>query len=173
MLNRGLMKVQTVSEGIFDSSKTAVEWLPTLKGIPLFGDKRGFATPKDSGEKTALARLLIAIFASLPGSQIVLYVSEWGIWPSSENMELFDSYRLAKGETRKLEEAPVHSFESADDPALMGTLCLALYFIWGVEIFDSERKCSVSLSHDEWVEIRTSDPSALEVCNHAASNGAL
>ena len=165
------MKVQTVSEGKYGGSKTIFEWLTTLKKLPQFG--HGFSVPKDAGKKTALARLLVAIFEPLQNSEVVLYVSEWGVWPSSENMELFDSYRLAKRETRKLEEAPVHSFESADDPALMGTLCLALYFIWGVEIFDSERKCSVSLSHDERFEIRTSDPSALEVCNHAASNGAL
>jgi hypothetical protein len=173
MLSGGSMKVQTISEGIFDGSKTALEWLPTLESIPLFGDKRGFATPKDSGEKTALARLITALFASLPSSQVVLYVSEWGVWPSSENMELFDSYRLAKGESRKLEEASVHSFESADDPALMGIFCLALYFVWGVEIFDGEGKCSVRSSHDEWFEIRTSDPSALEICNQAVSNGVL
>jgi hypothetical protein len=167
------LRVEGVSEGTFGGSKTVFEQLTELKSIPLFHPARSFATPKDSGEKTALARLLVAIFASLNSSELVLYISEWGIWESSENMEIFDSYRLAKGETRQLQEAPIHRFTSANDPALMGILCLALYFIWGVEIFDNEGKCLFTVSHDEWFEIRTSDPSALEICDLAVSTGRL
>ena len=88
-------------------------------------------------------------------------------------MEIFDSYRLAKGEARMVEEAPIHRFTSPDGPALLGILCLALYFCWGVEVFDSEGKCLFTLSHDEWFEIRTSDSSALEICDLAVSTGRL
>src|SRR4051794_34007824 len=102
------MRVESVSDGTFDGSRTIFEQLTELKSIPLFHGARGFTTPKDSGEKTALARLLVEIFASLKSSELVLYISEWGIWESSENMEIFDSYRSAKGETRQIQEAPIH-----------------------------------------------------------------
>jgi hypothetical protein len=167
------MRAESVSKARFGESKTIVEQLTELKSIPLSYNECEFSTPKDSGEKVALARLLVEVFASLKSTEIILYISEWGIWPSSENMEIFDSYRLAKGETRKLEEAPIHRFTSADDPTLLGLLCLALYFIWGVELFDREGKCLFSLSHDEWFEIRTTDPSVLEICDLAISSRRL
>ena len=71
------MKVLTISEGKFGRSKTIFEWLTTLKELPRFG--HGFSIPKDAGEKTALARLIVAIFESLQNSEVVVYVSEWGI----------------------------------------------------------------------------------------------
>jgi hypothetical protein len=169
-LRERAMRAESVSEARFGDSKTIVERLAELKSIPLSYSECEFSTPKDSGEKVALARLLVKIFASLKSTEIILYISEWGIWPSSENMEIFDSYRLAKGETRTLEEAPIHRFASANDPTLLGLLCLALYFIWGVELFNSEGKCLFSLNHDEWFEIRTSNPSALEICNLAINS---
>jgi len=165
------MKVQPVAGATFGGSSTIHEWLMKTRALPQYG--RGFAIPKDSGAKTALARLLTAIFASLQNLEVILFISEWGVWPSSENMELFDSYRLAKGEHRELQEAPIHRFTSATDPALTGILCLALYFVWDVELFDLEGKCSVSLSHDEWLEIRTTDPSILEICDLAVQTRRL
>jgi len=47
----------------------------------------------------------------------LLWVTEWGIWPSSENWHLYYKLRQSYGDTRLLEEAPGHLFlnyETAD-----------------------------------------------------------
>ena len=138
-------------------------------GLAQYGG--GFTIPPDSGKKTALARVVAAIFASL--SAPTLYIPEWGVWPSSQNLDLFDSYRQAKGETRSLDEAPVHCFSSASEEAFLGILCLALYFVWDAEVFDRDDKCLISISHDEWLEIRTADPKVRNVCDQAVAQNRL
>lgn len=130
-----------------------------------------FAILPDSGMKTSLARFVGVLFESL--QQPTIYISEWGIWPSSENLDLFDSYRKAKGEIRSLGETPVHQFGSASEDAFVGIASFALYFVWDAEIFDLEGKCLVSVSHDEWVSIRTNDPQVRVVCDLAVKQGVL
>ncbi len=53
--------------------------------------KKSYLLPKDSGAKTALARLLTNwVFAQKP---IVLVLKETDVWPSSKNEFLFIKYR--------------------------------------------------------------------------------
>lgn len=147
-----------------DSFKDIAGRVVELKsGLETFGG--GFAIPPDSGLKTALARLISALFASL--AEPVIYISEWGVWESSQNLDIFDSYRKAKGETMSLSEKPVHCFKSASEESFIGILCLVLYFVWDAEVFDREGKCLVSVSHDEWFEIRTNDQEVRRICNQA------
>jgi hypothetical protein len=133
----------------------------------------GFSIPPDSGMKTSLARLIAALFASLDGAEAIIYISEWGVWPSSENLEIFDSYRQSKGEKRGLEQAPVHRFDSASEDSFVGILCFVLYFFWDAEIFDLEGKCLVSISHDERFDIRSNDPAVRQFCAEAMECGQL
>ena len=151
-----------------DSSKNVAGWVVDLKNrLEPFGG--GFAIPPDSGLKTALARLVSALFASL--TEPVIYISEWGVWESSQNIDIFDSYRKAKGEAMSLSEKPVHCFISASEESFIGILCLVLYFVWDAEVFDREGKCIVSISHDEWFEIRTNNEAVRQICDQAAEEG--
>ena len=130
-----------------------------------------FAIPPDSGMKTSLARFISVLFESL--SEPTIHISEWGIWPSSENLDLFDSYRQAKREMRSLGETPVHRFSSSSEDAFVGILCFVLYFVWDAEVFDLEGKCLVTISHDEWISVRTNDPQIRQQCDQAAKEGLL
>ncbi len=93
--------------------------------------------------------------------------------PQAKNFDLFDSYRLAKGESRPLEDAPVHCFQGTDVDSFVSILSLASYFIWDAKIFDPSGKTLVSISHDEWLEIRTNDPAAMQSCVAASEFGML
>lgn len=114
-----------------------------------------YSIPSDSGRKTALSRLFAYLF--LRNSEVILYVSSWGVWGSSENLDLFYGYRRSYGEKRTLMEAPVHLFERSEEDAFISILCMVFYFIWDAWIFDIEGKVLVRISHDEWLEVRTDE----------------
>jgi hypothetical protein len=167
------MTIQSIEEVKFSGGSQSIgEWLEGIQSrLQQYGN--GFAIPKDSGEKTALARCLVSLFSKLADSEVGIYVTEWGVWPSSENHEIFDAYRLAKGAVRPLEDAPIHIFSCPADPSFLGILCLILYFFWDAEVFDINGRCNVSLSHDEWLEIRTDDREIRQVCDLAVETHRL
>lgn len=114
-----------------------------------------YSIPSDSGRKTALSKFLSHLL--LRGSAVVLYISGWGVWASSENLDLFYGYRRSFGETRSLAEAPVHVFEPADADAFVSILSMVFYFVWDAWVFDTSGQALVRISHDEWLEIFTGD----------------
>lgn len=111
-----------------------------------------YPLPKDSGKKVALARLIVNLL--LDHGPFYLWVTATGIWPSSEHLDLFDRYRLSFGEHRNVQDAPVHLLEEGDRAAGISLLCLALFFVWDVEIIALDRSIAISVSHDEWMEVR-------------------
>ena len=117
-----------------------------------------YSIPPDSGRKTALARLFAYLLLRNP--DVFIYVSGWGVWRSSENLDLFYGYRRSFGETRPLIEAPVHLFERSDEDAFISILCMAFYFVWDASVFDAAGNVLVQISHDEWLEVRTNDEAA-------------
>src|ERR1700755_7937 len=77
-----------------------------------------------------------------------MWITGWGVFPSSENMALFDAYRRSIGETRPLQAAPGHLVQEGDDEKLECLLDLSLYFFWDVSLFDGAT-LRIALSHDE------------------------
>jgi hypothetical protein len=124
--------------------------------LRLVGDT--YSIPPDSGRKTALSRLLAYLLLRSP--DVCIYVSGWGVWGSSENLDLFYGYRRSFGENRTLMEAPVHLFERSEEGTFVSILCMALYFVWDAWVFDTEGKVLVRISHDEWLEVRANDEDA-------------
>src|SRR5690348_3545097 len=121
-VQEGPMKVLSKTDA---SRLLNVDTLDTLVShladrLPLVGGV--YSIPRDSGAKTALSRLLAYLL--LRTSNVCVYVSGWGVWPSSENLELFYGYRRSKGETRHLMEAAAHIFEIGDHDELVSILCM-------------------------------------------------
>lgn len=114
-----------------------------------------YSIPRDSGAKTALSRVFAYLF--LRKSSVCIYVSGWGVWGSSENLDLFYGYRRSFGENRPLIEAPVHLFEPTEEDTFVSILCMVFYFVWDAWVFDIEGKALVRISHDEWLEVRADD----------------
>lgn len=57
-----------------------------------------YLLPSDTGKKTALGRTLIGLLHVK--SPALFWITATGIWPTSENMALFDGYRKSFGENR-------------------------------------------------------------------------
>src|SRR5215212_2733125 len=63
-----------------------------------------FAVPTDSGKKVALARFLYSLIDPIP--ELLLWLDDWSVWPSSQHMPLFTRFRQGFGESRPLIDAP-------------------------------------------------------------------
>jgi|ERR1700722_2766302 hypothetical protein len=118
-----------------------------------------YLVPSDTGKKTALGRALIAVLqVKSPG---LFWITATGIWPSSENMALFDGYRRSFGENRPIHAAPAHVFDGSDLVQLECLLDLALYFYWDSLLFEGPEGVAVKTSHDEYISVRAKDPDRL------------
>lgn len=133
--------------------------------------RSGFEIPSASGLKSALADVIQVMFASL--QEPVIYISDWELWSPNQDLDLFNSYRQAKGTLESLNEAPVHQFESAGEESFASIVFLILLYQWDAEVFDREGKCLITISHDEWLDIRTDDSQIRQLCDQAVSEGML
>jgi hypothetical protein len=151
------MRIATVAEG--------AEWLKA-RGLDSIVSRRdlevrlpresAFRVPQDAGRKTALARALTAQVTAEQG-ELMLWITGSGMWPSSENPELFYGYRASLGDRRSLAEAPCHILQDSDRGACECLLDLVLYFSWDGTVVDSRVNGAVVLSHDEILTVRTLD----------------
>jgi hypothetical protein len=106
----------------------------------------------DAGKKTALGCALAGLLqVKSPG---FFWITVTGIWPSSENMALFDGYRQSFGENRPLHAAPGHVFTGSDLKQLECLLDLTLYFCWDSLLFEGPGGVALRTSHDEYVSVR-------------------
>ena len=106
-----------------------------------------YAVPPDSGNKTVLAKVLASFFEN--DNEALLWIDEFGIWPSSENWTLFLGFRKSIGETRPLHEIPGHLFAKEDIETVAALLSLILYFSWGAVLIPKSTDYLIRISHDE------------------------
>lgn len=111
-----------------------------------------YRVPIDSGRKISLARVIANVL--LEHGPFLLWFTETGVWPSSEHIQLLDRYRMSFGEFRSVHEAPVHWFDASERDDAISVLSLGLFFVWNLEIVTADRSTAVTISHDEWIEIR-------------------
>lgn len=122
-----------------------------------------FHVPGDAGKKTAVARTL-AMPRDKVGAEALLWITDAGIWPSSENPELFRALRRAFGERSPLNETPCHQFDRADGVALECFLDLVLYFSWDATLYVPIHQVVTKLSHDEILDVfASSGPNLLAI----------
>lgn len=88
----------------------------------------------------------------------LLWITEYGIWPSEENRPFFDKIRSAFGEERPLQEAPGFYFDELELNMLSGFIRLAVSFGWGGYTLSPVAEGCVFFSHDEWFEVRSVKP---------------
>jgi hypothetical protein len=110
-----------------------------------------YLLPPDAGKKTALGRMLIGLLhVKSPG---LFWITATGIWPSSENMALFEGYRQSFGESRPLHAAPGHVFSGSDLMRLECLFDLTLYFSWDSLLFEEPGGLALRTSHDEYISV--------------------
>lgn len=125
----------------------------------LLRNRARYALLPDCGKKTYLARQILTLLRLEP--EAILWVTGWGVWPSSENPELFYKYRRSLGESRSLAEVPAHLCSHADIKDIECLLDICLFFLWDCWLIEHSKELAVFLSHDEFIQVYASDESRL------------
>lgn len=116
------------------------------------------ARPQQS-DRNILSRQMIALMdASRVGPEPVagfrgLFLTEYGIWPSSEDWYLYYTLRRFSGDYRQIQDAPCHIFLSHEGAELFSFLSLALRSGWGGILFGNADDVSIAFSHDDWLRV--------------------
>lgn len=81
----------------------------------------------------------------------LLWITEWSIWPSSENWHLYYKLRHSYGDLRLLPEAPGHLFLGHESEDLSSFLQIAMLNGWGGYILTQADHVNAFFSHDEYI----------------------
>ena len=109
-----------------------------------------FELPKESRSVTWLAQFIEG--ALRPRQDCLLWVTRWGVWPSSENWHLYYRLRQSYGDLRLLSEAPGHLFLEYETADLVSFISLGILCGWDFGLLPSFGYGAAFVSHDEWVE---------------------
>jgi hypothetical protein len=82
----------------------------------------------------------------------LLWVTEWGIWPSSENWHLYYKLRQAYGDQRLLHETRGHLFLEHEAEDLASFLQIAMLNGWGGYVLTQANYVNAFFSHDEYID---------------------
>jgi len=97
-----------------------------------------------------------------PYDQALLWIREWGIWPSAEDWPRFYTARGSRGERSSLEEKPGHVFEGSTDTSELALfLRMVLDQGWGAHLLAARQGRILRrlwISHDGWIELGTDEP---------------
>jgi hypothetical protein len=86
-----------------------------------------------------------------PRDRCLLWVTDWGVWRSSENLHLYYRLRQSYGDVRLLEEAPGHLFLSHESADLVSFFQVGLLCGWDMHLIPAEGYGRAFMSHDEFV----------------------
>jgi hypothetical protein len=96
--------------------------------------------------------------------QTLLWITEWSIWPSSENWHLYYKLRHSYRDLRLLNEAPGHLFLGHESEDLTSFLQIAMLNGWGGYILTQANYLNAFFSHDEYIKFYAQfDQNLLEV----------
>jgi hypothetical protein len=145
---------------MFFATKIECEnWVRQLGADLLNAETGVFRSEKSAAFRVSIAGhrnmsfVLAKAFVSWLGNfrECLFWVTEYGIWPSSEDWHLYYKLRSSYGDARKLGEAPGHLFLDYEKSALTTFLSQAIQFGWGAYVVPNPLWSQIFLSHDEWV----------------------
>jgi hypothetical protein len=89
----------------------------------------------------------------------LLWITEWGVWPTSENWHLYYKLRQTCGDLRLLHEAPGHLFLNHETEDLASFLQLCMLNGWGgYVVSQSGQHMDSFFSHDEYIDFFSGQP---------------
>jgi hypothetical protein len=92
---------------------------------------------------------------------VLLFVTEWGIWPSSENWHLYYKLRQSYSDNRLLQDAPGHLFLEHEMEDLTSFLQLSMLNGWGGYVLTEANYVNAFFSHDEYIDFFAENSAAL------------
>jgi hypothetical protein len=156
------LKLESTDMQIIDKQQTK-EWL--LKrglidpqgslSLSEFAFSTDFQIPADSGRKTNISKAIGSLL-NFP-EESLLWINEFGIWPSCEDLYLFDAFRKSIGEDLPLYMKPGHLFVNTDLNIVKSLIAITLYFVWGAIVIPDSKKFLIRISHDEYISIYSKD----------------
>ncbi|MGV8083591.1 MAG: hypothetical protein AB2L09_08180 [Coriobacteriia bacterium] len=139
------------------SALEAQEWcqghsVAVKDGRPLLGlQTQSVPIPADAGERIALVNRQTASFDV--ESEVLVWFTDWGVWPSAERPHIFERFRASFGESRSLTEIPSFLFPGAELEAAISFVTLGVLFLWDVDVIGASGKRALHYSHDEIVDV--------------------
>lgn len=106
-----------------------------------------------------------------PREQCLLWVTDWGIWRSSENLHLYYQLRQSYGDHRLLDEAPGHLFLDYESADLVTFLEVGLLSGWDMHLIPFVGYARAFVSHDEYVDFAADEANPHLVHEYAAQIG--
>lgn len=108
---------------------------------------------------------------TVPGiDERLLWVTDIGIWESSENWALINGLRRGYGETRGVDQAPAIAASATEIDDLAAFVLVTLLSGWDAELYGTQDLLRVTISHDEWVEFSSEDQGIIDqICAELAS----
>ena len=102
-----------------------------------------------------LARQVEAVLH--PRDNCLLWMTDWGIFPSNENNHLYYRLRESYGDKRLLHEAPGHLCLDFEQPDVATLLHLCILFGWDVDAISGGGPGRAFVSHDEYIRVGLDD----------------
>ena len=93
----------------------------------------------------------------------LLWITEWGLWGSSENSHLYYKLRHSYKDQGLLHEAPGHYFLGHEAEDLTTFLQVAMLNGWGGYVLTQAGYVDVFFSHDEYIDFFSEATSLAEV----------
>jgi len=108
-----------------------------------------------------------------PRQSCLVWVTDWGIFPSNENLHLFYRLRQTYGDSRLLHEAPGHLCLDYESTEVVTLVYLGLLFGWDVHLIPTAGHGRAFVSHHEWVEMGFSGAEQFEETSRAFKQGGV
>jgi hypothetical protein len=141
----------------------AAPHMPSLDGA-----KHKVVVPLNGKEWSQLTWVSAFTAESLkPFDVCLLWVTQWGVWPSSENLHLFYRLRETYGERRLLHDAPGHLFLDYEAADLTTFIELVLIFGWDAYLLPRPGYANAFISHDGFLDFYTDDESSANTVRDA------
>jgi hypothetical protein len=100
----------------------------------------------------------------------LLWMTEWGIWSSTENWHLYYKLRQSYVDARLLHEAPGHLFLEYEAEDLVSFLQLSMLNGWGGYVLTHANYANAFFSHDEFIDFYADNDGNLAGVREALTN---
>jgi hypothetical protein len=92
-----------------------------------------------------------------PREACLLWVTDWSIWRSSENLHLYYRLRQSYNDHRMISDAPGHYFHDYEAADLISFLQLAILNGWDAHLLPVAGYARAFVSHDDYVDFVSND----------------
>jgi hypothetical protein len=108
-----------------------------------------------------------------PRQSCLVWITEYGIFESNENLHLYYRLRNSYGDFRHLHDAPGHLCLNFERPEVVTLLHLSILFGWDAHIIPVAGYARAFVSHDEWFQIAFSDEQQYEAARKTLLDGSV